>query len=113
MNNQTCIFCKIVKGEIPADFTLKTKDTVVFADIKPTAPLHLLIVPKKHISHFALLENVDKKIWGEMTKVARDLISRHDLSEKGYRIILNGGPAAMVQHLHMHLLGEVSIHKEI
>lgn len=102
-----CIFCKIAGGEIPAEFEHKGENVVVFADINPQAPIHLLIVPKKHIQQFAAVGPDEKNVWDEMVGVARELIGKHNLVEKGYRIVLNGGPAAQVDHLHMHLLGEV------
>lgn len=101
-----CIFCKIIKKEIPADFEYEGKSVIVFASIEPKAPVHLLIVPKAHVPHFAELS--DKKIWDEMDDVAKQLIEKHNLTERGYRLTMNGGPAAQVKHLHMHLLGEVT-----
>ena len=98
MESQDCIFCKIVKGEVPANFEYEGDKVVVFPDIHPQAPVHLLIVPKAHIPHFG----------DEMDDVAKELIKKHNLVERGYRLIMNGGASALVDHLHMHLLGEVA-----
>lgn len=101
----TCIFCKIVKGEIPSRKEYEDEDVLAFDNINPEAPIHFLIVPKAHIEKFADLE--DLAIWQKMSQVAKDLIHKHGLVEKGYRLVNNGGPAALVSHLHLHLLGEV------
>jgi len=106
MESQDCIFCKIVKGEVPANFEYEGDKVVVFPDIHPQAPVHLLIVPKAHIPHFVELS--DKQVWDEMDDVAKELIKKHNLVERGYRLIMNGGASALVDHLHMHLLGEVA-----
>lgn len=107
MQLQDCIFCKIVQGRVPANFEYKGENVVVFTDIKPAAPIHLLIVPKKHIAEFATIGNEDKSMWDEMIRIAHKLIEKHGLRKRGYRLVMNGGPAALVPHLHMHLLGEL------
>lgn len=91
----------------------ETSDVVVFADIAPKAEVHLLIVPKKHIEHFAAVEKEDKGILDEMMQVAKNLIVEQGLVEKGYRIVMNGGKAAHVRHLHMHLLGGVGVERTV
>ena len=101
----SCVFCKIVKGELPARKEYEDEEILVFDNIKPEAPIHFLIIPKEHIEKFADLEELS--IWEKMSSVAKDLIERHSLVEKGYRLVNNGGPAALVGHLHLHLLGEV------
>lgn len=106
--SEECIFCKIVAGKVAANFEYKSGRVVVFPDIHPQAPIHFLIVPQKHIPEFAAISPKDQAVWDEMIKVVGELIDKHNLREKGYRLLLNGGPAALVQHLHLHLLGEVS-----
>jgi histidine triad (HIT) family protein len=113
METQQCVFCQIVNGEIPATFEHKGESVVAFIDIQPKAPTHILIVPKKHIEHFAAIEPEDTPVLAEMLKISQDLIARHDLVSKGYRIVMNGGPAALVPHLHMHLLGGIEAHREV
>ncbi len=101
-----CIFCKIVQGLVPSTKEYEDEEVVVFHDIHPKVPFHLLIVPKEHISEFADLENLG--IWTKMSKVAQDLIKKHGLAGKGYRLVNNGGGAALINHLHLHLLGDIS-----
>lgn len=96
-----CIFCKIVKEEIPTKFIYKDKDFAVFYDIKPKAPLHLLIIPKKHIEK---LEN--EKLLGKMIILTTKLAKKFKV-DKGYRLQFNIGKKAgqEISHLHLHLLG--------
>lgn len=110
---EDCIFCKIAGKQIPSDIVYEGDNIVAFRDIAPKAPTHLLIVPKKHIEHFAKASDEDKEILDEMMKTAKNLILKHALTEKGYRLVMNGGPAAHVQHLHLHLLGEVGVEREV
>lgn len=95
-----CVFCKIVKGEIPTDFVYQDEQIVVFNDIKPQANKHLLFVPKKH---FLDLNDAPEEIILAIKKKILDLAKEF----KSYRIIVNGGLAQEVKHLHFHLLGEV------
>lgn len=104
-----CVFCKIVAGEIPSQKEYEDEEILVFPDIHPHAPTHLLIIPKEHITEFKSLE--DLGIWTKMSKVAQDLIKKLNLS--GYRLVNNGGEAVMVEHLHMHLLGGISKEREV
>lgn len=108
-----CVFCKIVAGEIKTNFEYEGENVVVFPDISPKAPTHLLIVPKKHVPHFVRMAKEDESLWQEMHEVAKELIAKHDLTNKGYRLVTNGGTAALVPHLHMHLLGGVTAHREV
>jgi len=103
-----CIFCKIANKEIPKEFTLETGQVVVFPDIHPVAPVHLLIVPKKHIKEFGKLGKADQKIWEEMVMVLHKLIKKYGLINKGYRIVTNGGGAQAIDHFHIHLMGEIN-----
>lgn len=102
---QTCIFCKIVKGEIPSKKEYEDEEVMVIENIKPEMPMHLLIIPKEHIEKFADLS--DLSIWTKMSQVAKDLIDKHGLVQKGYRLLNNGGRAALVGHLHLHLMGDL------
>jgi histidine triad (HIT) family protein len=102
-----CLFCKIIAGQIPSDFVYRDKDVVGFKDINPSAPVHIMVVPVKHIVSLATMDEKDTPVVGTMAaaanKIARDL----GISQKGYRLIINSGPDAgqVIQHLHMHLLG--------
>lgn len=106
-----CIFCQIAKKVIPKEFTYESQDVIVFPDIRPVAPLHLLIVPKKHITDFLDLGRKEEKIWEEMMTVAKKLIKENNLA--GYRLVLNGGQAKLIDHLHLHLIGHISAKREL
>lgn len=108
-----CIFCQIGKHEAPAKFILETKRIMVFPDINPAAAIHWLIVPKKHIEEFMALAPEDKEIWEEMIKTAKNLIREHKLVSRGYRIVINGGGAQLIDHLHLHLMGKIKKERKL
>lgn len=103
---QDCIFCKIVNKEIPADVVYEDQDILVFKDVNPQAPVHMLLIPKKHIPTFFDLEPGDEAILGRLhqaaVQVARDL----GLTETGFRLVANCREDAgqVVFHIHYHLL---------
>lgn len=100
----TCIFCRIVRGEIPVKIIYQDETIIVFPSNQPLAPTHLLFVPKKHIETFLDMEEIlAGKIATAVQAKARDL----KLNEKSYKVVINGGKAQEVPHLHWHLLGEV------
>jgi len=101
---EQCIFCKIVKGEIPTKFVLKTDNIIAFYDLHPIAPTHILIVPQKHIVSVLDIKSTHKDLLAEMMNVAQKLIKNYNLN-KGYRLMFNGGKHQHIPHLHMHLLG--------
>lgn len=100
-----CIFCKIASGEIPKEFTYQDGDVMVFPDIHPVKPVHLLIVPKKHISEFMAIE--DHTLLAKIGHVIQQLIKEQKLEKRGHRIVINGGGAQDIDHLHVHLMGPV------
>ncbi len=102
-----CIFCKIINKEKKAQIIFENDKVLVFKDIKPVAPVHLLIVPKKHIVSINHLEDKDKGIIGELFLVAQKMAYNREISKSGYRLIFNVGPDAgqTVDHLHLHLIG--------
>ncbi len=102
-----CIFCKIISGEIPSKIVYKDNDVVVFPDINPIAPVHLLVVPVKHITSLATMTDADTPVVGKMVAVANKVAREQGLAEKGYRLTINYGEhgGQLVQHLHIHLLG--------
>ena len=102
----SCIFCKIIKGEIPGKFIHKDKNFVVFYDINPKAPLHVLIVPVKHIKSLTEVADSDKLLVGEMMLLIRNMAKRLDIAETGYKIVINNGLGSgqLVFHLHAHML---------
>lgn len=110
---EDCIFCQIAKKKIPKEFILESEKVMVFADIHPVAPLHLLIVPKKHILELARLETSEQAIWREMMAVVQKLIKKYELMTKGYRLVVNGGGAQLIDHLHIHLMGDISSQRKL
>lgn len=100
-----CIFCKIIKKEIPANFVHETDSLVVFPDINPSADTHILIVPKIHISGVQDLGSEDGNLLADIYAVANQLVKQYNLTDNMYRVVVNGGKAQHVPHLHFHLLG--------
>lgn len=102
-----CIFCKIINGEISTKLIHQDDKVVAFADISPQAPIHILIVPRKHIPSVLELEEVDKDIIGHIYLIAKELAIKNDIATKGFRLVTNcnkdGGQE--VFHIHFHLLG--------
>jgi histidine triad (HIT) family protein len=101
-----CLFCRIIRGEIPAKKVYEDDETLVFEDIDPQAPTHVLIIPKKHVVDLKEGEAEDAEIIGKLHLVAAK-IARERKIENGYRTVFNVGPGAgqSVFHLHLHLLG--------
>lgn len=102
-----CNFCKIVAGESPSRKVYSDDRVTAFHDIHPVAPIHLLIVPNQHISSVNDLMEADEPLVGHMFTVARHLAEQFNLSQSGYRLIINTGPDSgqAVFHLHLHLIG--------
>lgn len=100
-----CIFCKIIKKEIPADFLFEDSDLIVINDIRPSAPVHILILPKTHIKSIIQLEDKDKEIVSKLIYTAREMAKKRNLS--GYKLVFNVGESGgqVIPHLHLHLLG--------
>jgi len=102
-----CIFCKIVRGEIPTDLVFENENLVAFKDINPVAPVHILVVPRKHIISTNEMETYDQPLIGEIFQVMQKLARQFGISESGYRIFANTGAdgGQEVPHLHFHLIG--------
>jgi histidine triad (HIT) family protein len=102
-----CIFCKIAKKEIPAKIVYEDKDLLAFDDIEPKAPVHVLIITKKHIPSVSELKPEDKELVGKVFLAALEIAKIKGISESGYRILLNKGKDAgqTVEHIHFHILG--------
>ncbi|MBI5964134.1 MAG: histidine triad nucleotide-binding protein [Chloroflexi bacterium] len=102
-----CIFCKIVKGDIPSTNVFRDEQVTAFRDINPAAPTHILIVPNKHIDSVNVLISDDEPLMGHLFIVAKQLAAREKIDEDGYRLIVNTGVYAgqTVHHIHLHLLG--------
>lgn len=102
-----CVFCRIVAGEIPADILYQDEELIAFRDIKPVAPTHLLIIPRKHIPSLAHLPDAETPLIGHMAKIANQLAKEEGIFESGYRLAISCGEQGgqEVPHLHMHLIG--------
>jgi histidine triad (HIT) family protein len=101
-----CLFCRIIAGEIPASIVYKDDDLVAFRDINPQAPMHLLVVPRKHIPTTNDLSADDDALVGRMLRRAAQLAADEGFGERGYRTVFNCNREAgqTVFHLHLHLL---------
>jgi histidine triad (HIT) family protein len=104
-----CLFCKIVAGEVPAEVVHSTETTLAFKDIHPAAPLHVLVIPRRHIVDASEVTADDGPVLADMLMAARAVADQAGLAtpERGYRLIFNIGPDAMnsIPHLHLHVLG--------
>jgi len=102
-----CLFCKIIAGEIPCDKIYEDSEMLAFRDINPMAPVHFLLVPKKHIKSLLELEAEDAALAGRLLYKAQELLKQQGCEEKGGRFVINakrdGGQT--VDHLHIHILG--------
>lgn len=105
MNDENCVFCKIVKGEIPSTKVYEDDKVLAFKDIEPIAPIHILVIPKVHIK--SLLELEDDELLIHINKVIKSIAKEQGIDKKGFRVLTNvgedGGQA--VKHLHFHILG--------
>ena len=102
-----CIFCKIAEGKIPSNIVYRDDDVLAFDDVNPVAPIHVLIIPKKHISTLNDTTGGDEALLGKMMSCARNIAGEKNLSSAGYRVIMNvmSGAGQSVFHIHLHLLG--------
>jgi len=103
----SCVFCQIIRGEKPAEIVYRDETMTAFKDIHPHAPVHLLIVPRKHIRSLNDLTEEDQGIIAGMIFKARDLAREMGISKSGYKVLLNveRGGGQVIFHLHMHLIG--------
>jgi histidine triad (HIT) family protein len=104
---EDCTFCKIIRGEKSADFLYQDDSLVVFKDIRPHAPVHLLIVPRKHIRGVNDLTEQDKDVVLNMILKAKEMAKKESIADSGYRLVFNveRGGGQYIFHLHLHLLG--------
>ncbi|MGD8495791.1 MAG: histidine triad nucleotide-binding protein [Gemmatimonadales bacterium] len=103
---EDCLFCRIYAGEIPADTVAEGEDWMAFRDIDPQAPVHVLIIPKRHVESVAALETGDTALAGRLLLAAAETARELGVEEDGYRLVTNRGEKAgqSVFHLHLHLL---------
>ena len=100
-----CLFCRIVRGEIPAKIVAETEHCVAFRDIDPKAPVHVLVIPREHVP--TLSETTDPALVGRLALLAAEIATREGIAEGGYRTVINTNADAgqTVFHIHLHLLG--------
>ena len=104
---EDCLFCRIVRGEIPATIVHTGEGVTAFRDIAPQAPTHVLVIPDEHISGAAAATTGNDQIIGRLIRVAADIARKEGIEQTGYRLIINQGRDAgqSVFHIHLHLLG--------
>jgi histidine triad (HIT) family protein len=104
---EKCNFCKIIRGEASADFLYQDEFLVVFKDIRPHAPVHLLFVPREHIRSLNDLKEKDRDIVSKLVFTAKEMAKEHSIAQSGYRLLFNveRGGGQVIFHLHLHLLG--------
>lgn len=114
-NMEDCLFCKIVKGEIPSNKVYEDEDVLAFYDINPAAPIHILVIPKKHISTHNEIKESDEKIIAKIHKVINNIAEEKGFKKNGYRIIVNCGEdgGQEVNHLHFHILAGKKLGEKI
>jgi len=102
-----CVFCRIVEGNEPTQFLYQDEDVVAFRDIHPQAPVHVLIIPKKHFANLNEITENDKMLMGKIVYAAKIIALQEHISDSGYRLLVNNGANAnqAVNHLHFHLQG--------
>ncbi|MCF6235988.1 MAG: histidine triad nucleotide-binding protein [Gammaproteobacteria bacterium] len=102
-----CLFCKMVAGDIKPDVVYEDDSVLAFRDLNPQAPVHILVIPKKHISTINDMSHDDELLIGKLYMAAKKITKQEGISEDGYRAVINcnkdGGQA--VYHIHLHLLG--------
>jgi len=104
---EECLFCRIVAGEIPADFVYRDDEVVAFRDIHPVASTHILLVPREHIGSMNELRPEHEALMGRMMLRIGALADQEGVAQGGFRVVVNNGPdgGQVVPHLHLHLIG--------
>jgi histidine triad (HIT) family protein len=102
-----CIFCKIANKEIPSQAVFENENILAFRDLNPQAPVHILVIPKKHISSLNEINSDNSSIVAEIFQAINQIVEQENIKESGYRVISNCGEdgCQSVQHLHFHILG--------
>jgi histidine triad (HIT) family protein len=104
---EDCIFCRIVAGDLPADIVDRSDHAVAFRDLNPEAPVHVLVIPRRHIADAATVVPGDAEVVADMVVTARRVAEAEGIAETGYRLVFNVGEDATksIDHLHLHVLG--------
>lgn len=107
MAHEDCLFCRIVRKEIPSDVIAEGESWIAFRDIQPQAPVHALVIPKRHVEGVGALSEEDSELAGELLLAAAEVARLEGVDESGFRVVTNVGERAgqSVFHLHLHVLG--------
>jgi histidine triad (HIT) family protein len=112
---EDCLFCKIVKKETPADIVYEDEEILGFRDIHPMAPVHILIIPRKHISSIVQIKEEDTELMGKIIVAAKKIADELNISKDGYKLLFrvrrHGGQE--VDHIHLHLIGGAPLFEDI
>jgi len=102
-----CIFCKIAQKEIKSDIVFEDEEIMIFKDVNPVAPIHMLVIPKKHIESIMEINEFEDKLIAKILKIIPEIAKKMDMDKDGFRIVTNIGEGAgqSVKHLHFHILG--------
>ena len=113
--DKNCLFCKIVNKEIKAQIVFEDEEVLAFKDIKPIAPVHVLVIPKRHIESVAKAEQTDTMLMGKLVMTAKKIAEDLNISEKGYKLLIRVGRdgGQEVKHIHLHLLGGARLSENI
>jgi len=113
--SEDCVFCRIVAGEIPCDRVYEDEEVLAFRDINPLSPVHILIIPKVHISSLNDFQEQHYSLLGKMVLNAVEIAEKEGIKKSGYRLAINCGPQGgqVVPHLHLHLLGGKKLSDQI
>jgi len=105
--DEACLFCRIIRGEVPSEAVLESDHTYAFRDIQPAAPVHVLVIPKRHIVDAGAVGPGDGALLTEVLASARRVAEQEGIAVRGYRLVFNVGEDALnsVPHLHLHVLG--------
>ena len=112
---EDCIFCKIINKEIPSEIVYEDEDVIAFKDINPATPIHILVVPKKHIAMLTDIKKEDELIIGKVYKAINKIASDMNFAEDGFRVISNCGEngGQTVKHIHFHILAGKKLGEKI
>ena len=107
MSEQSCLFCRIIAGEVPSDFLYQDDFCVVFRDLNPQAPTHVLVIPREHMESLNEASVRDEALLGHLLRIGARIANDEGHAEEGYRTVINTAPGAgqSVFHLHVHVLG--------
>ena len=107
-----CIFCKIIDKKIPARIIYEDEHALAFEDVNPQAPVHTLVIPKKHIPTLLDIKEEDNNLIGHLVKVANKIANDKGIAERGFRVVINCNPESgqTVYHIHLHILGGRQMH---